>query len=863
MEANDKPFRLEIKSDDSLEIQIAKLLEAIEKNPKEKNGYYRWIGSTYLRAKEYDKAFEYFTIAINTATDTDDKAENYGFMALWYGFQDRELEALPYTLLAAEADPTSHEGWLKLGCAYLEQKDYKKAMEAFARLLALPKEEDAINDWEEMYYESMAGIYSEEKKYDEALSLYINMIKEADDKEAKARIYALISDMYEKSKKYEEAIVNIKKAMKLDPENFSFILMLSELYISLKQYDDALDNYKKLLKLKKSNYEDKKYCEKKYYIYTGELYFEINKFDEAIECYKKNLELYDSPEETHETLALICKVYTHQHQYTEALPYLKKIIKLWPNKYPRAYTSMATYYLIVKEDIENTLNYLQLAAKANYMDDNFIQGNDWEIACVIYGSLGKLYYDKYADKDKAIDYFEKALTCKPDVTLEGNICDNLYDIYLEKGNIEKATEYKERRSSIKKTLSLFTDAWVSPPKKTLENRLQNPKNTKQELESLPYHYSKLPKGAIEKSRYKDKLVYEFENDLLTNPKYKGYFAKYEPFYIRGFINRYVRHKISIVGYPEFYLDVEHGFHEVIRKEETNRLMEYILQKKLFNMQLLWRAEQITIPGIKTSEDFEVWERKIFECPFIENITRTEIKLMQNHVISDDFSDEHYRSLLYWQKYNVLMEQEEQGVFTNMSSWYQLYDDKFNTGDLLLLPDIRGEKEEAYIQKYFKWKRNQPPEIRPPHVPYVKDTLDIILGNEETYTEFMDLFEDDYLCTLHHNWSTIHELKDKTFEEDTFNDAVNKLKGAEVPPIIEGGLPWHEAVIKCAEKYAKQTLAASLDDAFAEYKMKRELNIPITDDNYRNPEMFEKYAKEREERILKGRELSGEPRDFNF
>ena len=126
MEQNDKPFRLQITDADDSETQILKLMEAIVKDPKGISGYYRWIHNIYIREKNYEKAFEFINKAIETATEDSDRAENFGFLSMWYSWQGMELESIPALIKSAEYDPTSKERWLSLGCAYLELKDYKK-----------------------------------------------------------------------------------------------------------------------------------------------------------------------------------------------------------------------------------------------------------------------------------------------------------------------------------------------------------------------------------------------------------------------------------------------------------------------------------------------------------------------------------------------------------------------------------------------------------------------------------------------------------------------------------------------------------------------------------------------------------------
>ena len=76
--------------------------------------------------------------------------------------------------------------------------------------------------------------------------------------------------------------------------------------------------------------------------------------------------------------------------------------------------------------------------------------------------------------------------------------------------------------------------------------------------------------------------------------------------------------------------------------------------------------------------------------------------------------------------------------------------------------------------------------------------------------------------------------------------------------IQGWYDWKEAVHKAAEKYRIQKIKEALPEAFDQYKMRVDTNIPFETsaepidytDGYGNC-------------ILKGRVLAGEPRDFNF
>jgi hypothetical protein len=147
----------------------------------------------------------------------------------------------------------------------------------------------------------------------------------------------------------------------------------------------------------------------------------------------------------------------------------------------------------------------------------------------------------------------------------------------------------------------------------------------------------------------------------------------------------------------------------------------------------------------------------------------------------------------------------------MPEWYEFYDAHIGTGALLLLPDARGEKEKEYERVYYDWYRNSPPlpslEILtepPPLQP-------IFAYDGSMYTEFMERFENDYLCRLHQGWLVEkHQKPDEYYSHDAICDAIRELEGAEEPIYMDGGQVWYEAIVSCAQKFKNRKVAALLE-----------------------------------------------------
>jgi hypothetical protein len=538
--------------------------------------------------------------------------------------------------------------------------------------------------------------------------------------------------------------------------------------------------------------------------------------------------------------------------------------------YPRAYTSMATYYLHVEKDAENALNYLFMAAKANCADDNFL-GNDKVIAGLTNAYMGEIYYKSFHDEDTAIGYYEKALSCELEKAVEGEVCDSLYKIYTDRGDDENAAKYKERRSGLKIMLDMFSGNWTSPPPKTLHDRLRNPKNKDINLEDLPYHYSKLPDDFSKKMEMLKPIQEEFEKDLLENPAYKEFFANYTPKTVRQFCENYAAHKNLLVSNWECYIDEPSK--EVEWRKYAEKMLELILFKKLFNLQLQWRADQVKIPGIRVTLDFQYWNmtlnHEIFQCSFIEPITPEEITVMKQFLADDNFFDSTNSWLCGWQEYDKIMEKDEEGDLPLMPIWYEFYDSMMGTGSLLLLNDERGEKEKFYESIYWEWYRKQPPPTAvpppPPPAPEPLPPQPLFTYDGTKYTEFMEKFENDYLCKLHQGWLEERKKPDETYDEDAVREAIMELADADEPLYMDSSLVWHQAILRCAQKFKNKKVAEKMDEVYATYLMQHELKLngPVKLDDDVNTSYSKQRSDEIMERILKGRELNGEPRDLNF
>jgi tetratricopeptide (TPR) repeat protein len=856
---------------DSIELQEQKNLRGIEKYPEQKDFFLQRLYWLYLyNLKQPEKALSCIKEAIASVSIKENLGEYYHCLSRVYQSEEnKQLElAIEAMVKSVVHDPLNPEGVLELASLYMENKDYKNAIAVFRNVLLSPDDYGIVA--EEEYYDAVLALSEGEEGVESTDVIYKCLLEAASTDDERAAVHEMLSAFYEVAEDFKGAIDHAKTALKLSPDRFSSAIRLGKCYLKYKQYPAAIKAYRKITGMKDfaANAPNRNWHWRYYYESLALLYVIMENWDEALDCYEKMLPLYDSPKESYDALEQLAGINYTQKRYKACLPYLNRIIELWPKQYARAYTSMAGYYSEEEKDMENALNYLRLAAEANYQSDTFLLGNDRHLGCLICLWIGNLYADEFKDEEQAIDWYERILRApelnreevSPDLKeLGAKACDRLYKIYTNRGNEKKANEYKDRRSGLQVMLELFSPEWRPDPPKNLSKRLKTPKDKESTLLQLAYHYTKLPEDWSERETALKPVKEAFEKDLLENPAYKSFFEKYTPESVRDFCKQYAEHKKGLASGWEYYIDEPPKV--VGWRKSAEKMLELILHKKLFNKQLLWRAEKISIPVINVGYDFEWWDDNLQACPFIEEITPAEIDLMKAFLMNDDFSDSTEWFLCSWQDYARLMEQDEEDNKRFMPRWYEFYDGRMGTGAYLLLPDIRGEKEKEYTNIYTEWLRKNPPPPPPPAEPYVPVPQPIFTYDGSKYTEFMELFENDYLCHLHQGWLVEqHQKPDEHYSNSAIFDAIQQLEGAEEPVYMEGGLVWHEAIIRCAQRFKNSKVVELLDETYANYLTKRELNL---NNQLKNPAGKESHSKLIKDSILKARELKGEPKDFNY
>jgi hypothetical protein len=393
------------------------------------------------------------------------------------------------------------------------------------------------------------------------------------------------------------------------------------------------------------------------------------------------------------------------------------------------------------------------------------------------------------------------------------------------------------------------------------------------FDNFKYNKDKIPADVSKKQLFFADLKDEFIEELLTRTEHEEYFNKYDPDSVKAFLLSIADLKIQLASYYYLYADPGYQDNEVKYSENAESLLKIIRQKQLFNLQLQWRAEQITIKEITTSWDFLFWEFEIDSCPFLPGITYREVTVLKQFLNEPYVDSTDLIRYGGWQQYTDIMERDEEGDLCYLPEWYEFYDEHMGTGHLMLLPNTRGDKEEYYREvARNSWLTKEKVETANKNFKPVP-SVPRLFGSFKNQLEYAERFESDphfkELFRLHYQkYKHLEEIPaddDYSIPDEYMYDALYTLLEAKKPVPMPAGANWREAMIQCARQYINSTLAADIDNVYEDYRMYTKMGINKGKDF---KEVWKRFLNDSvtvniRSQILLGRKLLGEPENFNF
>ena len=338
--------------------------------------------------------------------------------------------------------------------------------------------------------------------------------------------------------------------------------------------------------------------------------------------------------------------------------------------------------------------------------------------------------------------------------------------------------------------------------------------------------------------------------LQTDPAIQQELQQYNQRLIKTFMESYAKHKVHLVKLKAT-CESNAEAKEQEWLENAYECLQQIQQKKLFDLQCKWRAELISIPEITISTEFDYWGNNVMNCPFLDPISKQDLACYKRYLTTLDHQYDFYGD---WQGYHEIKEvylSQKPEDYDPIPDWYEFHNGETGNGSLLLLPDLRGEKEELYRRVYFdeenkklteeEWElRNKP----------------ILIGLDRDFRKIAEPYDKDMLTLL--NMEGVYEEQAGAWRNEKATELIYMLLDAGMWPIVTSH-DWLDGLEKCYAKYKSHMLITYMDTAYAQYKMQQKMGLGFSGGT--SPEMS--YIGTVKEQILKGRALLGEPRDFNF
>jgi tetratricopeptide (TPR) repeat protein len=407
-------------ADNVLKLAIEQYQEIVKLDPTSSDDHVM-LGRLYHADSQLKKAEEEEKLAVKLAPDSEDAITT---LALLYSEEGNTAKAAE-TLASVPEAGRSAKLYAALGETYDQQKEYKKAIEAYQHAIALDRDNlDAIR--------GMAESLLNDGQTEKALEQY-KIIADANPEDA--RTYIRLGEIYRRQGKLDLALQNLKKAQSMvqDSEQVSFDL--ASIYQTQGRYDEAIQELQDLLKkTEKASSKEEKDNRAIFLERLGSVYVDNKNEPAAIETFQKMLTLGD--ENAERGYGAIIETYRENKEWQKATDAAHDASQKLPNS-PRlkmVYASQLADMGQTDEGLKQVKSLLKGTA-----DDR-----------EVYIALANMYnrLKRWQEADEALDKAEKLAT-KPEE--KENI------IFLRAAALERQKKYDQAEDLFRKILTTTPD----------------------------------------------------------------------------------------------------------------------------------------------------------------------------------------------------------------------------------------------------------------------------------------------------------------------------------------------------------------------------------------------------------------------
>lgn len=385
---------------DKLQEEINKFTE---KNPDSSRGYF-FAGWLQFQEKNYKASEQQFEKAVSVRESTE-KSLAYAGLAQLYEAQELSQQAITSWQLALEEDPAMAVAYTRW---FAQMRKLKRDSDALKFVLGL---EEKTNRWEPSAV--LAQIYASSKQLDNAIKhVEIALARSRQGvnvKQLAANIYRLQGIQYRSENKLSEARERLMQAVKLMPENASFLGTLIEIELAANNIVEAQKLLDQFISVPENEAER--------LFLQGVIRFAEGKDEEGLQLYLDSWRV--------KPLEPIAEQIFAYYQKTNDKAKAEEFLEQWIKQFPKskAATLMMAVTAQSKSDSDNALTWYEKTVELNPNMPAALNNLAW------------IYYER---KDpRALEYAKKAYDLAPNVA---PIADTYGWILVESGEIEKGIE---------------------------------------------------------------------------------------------------------------------------------------------------------------------------------------------------------------------------------------------------------------------------------------------------------------------------------------------------------------------------------------------------------------------------------------
>jgi tetratricopeptide (TPR) repeat protein len=405
-------------SQEVLKLAIEQYEQIVKLDPKSVEDHLL-LGRLYRLNNELLKSEGEFKTAVNIQPDSEEAVTTLAYLYNEEGDSARALQVLS----AIPESARTAKLYSALGFTYEQEKDYKKAIDAYRRSTELDHDNlDSVR--------GLAQNLMNDGQTDAALEQY-KVIADADPSDAQT--YMRIAEIDRRDGKFDQALEALKKATAVVPDSLEVQYNIAVIDEAQGKYEDAIQILNQLLQKTEHDGEYSVPDKNNRAVFLerlGTVYREANKHQQAVDTFRKMLDLGD--ENAIRGYQQIVETYRDNKQWQMATEAAAEAAKKYPNDRGLQMVSASQQADMGKSEV--AIEHVKSLLKGNADDRE------------VYIALAQMY-SRVKDWPKAEENVSKA------IDLSGKPEDKDYAIFVQGSVYERQKKYDLAEEAFRKVLA--------------------------------------------------------------------------------------------------------------------------------------------------------------------------------------------------------------------------------------------------------------------------------------------------------------------------------------------------------------------------------------------------------------------------